>query len=135
MTRSTSLKLVNISLWLVQGLLALCLVWSFFMKFFQPIEVLSSMWPWTSQVSPILIQFTAVVDLCAAIGLILPSLLRIQPRLTPIAAIGIILLMICASVFHILRGEASLVGPNIIFALLAFFIAWGRYRKFPIRSK
>ena len=126
---------MNSALWLAQTLLAASLIWSSFMKLSQPVEKLSSMWPWTAEVSPLLITFTAVVDLFAAVGLTLPSLLRIQPRLTPIAAMGLILLMICASVFHISRGEAAKIGPNIIFALIAVFITWGRFRKVPILPK
>ena len=73
-----------------------------------------------------------MLDLAGGMELILPSLLRIQPRLTPLAAVGIFVLMICASVFHILRGEASLIGVNIVFALMAAFIGWRRLRKAPI---
>ena len=68
-------------------------------------------------------------------GLILPALLRTKPGLTPIAALGIIALMLCASVFHISRGEGSAIGVNVVFAIIAAFIAWGRFKKVPILSK
>jgi hypothetical protein len=68
-------------------------------------------------------------------GLTLPAFLRIMPRLTPIAAIGIIALMIAAATFHIARGEASVIGVNIVFAVIAAFIAWGRLMKAPILPK
>ncbi|MCF2446980.1 DoxX family protein [Dyadobacter sp. CY345] len=135
MNQQTSLKLINFALWIAQILLAASLVWSFFMKLFQPIEQLSLMWPWAGQVSPVLITLTGIVDLCAAVGLIFPSVLRIRPRFTPIAAVGIILLMVCASIFHILRGETSVIGFNVIFAFIAAFIAWGRFKKIPIPTK
>ena len=129
MKKSASFKLINTALWVAQSLLAICLAWSSYMKLSQPVEKLSSMWSWTAEVSPLLITFTAIVDLCAALGLTLPSLLHIQPRLTLISAVGLILLMICASVFHILRGETAEIGPNIIFAMIAVFIIWGRSGK------
>jgi hypothetical protein len=98
----------------------------------QPTEKLAAMWPWTDQVPAALVKLTGMVDLLGAVGLILPSLLHIQPKLTPIAAIGVIVLMLCASIFHIVRGEASLIGVNIVFAAIAAFVAWGRFKKVPI---
>src|SRR5689334_2640290 len=122
-----SSRVFTITLWIVQGLLASSLIWSSWMKLFQPVHELAAMWPWAGEVSPLLIKFTGVVDLLGGLGLVLPAGLRIQPKLTPIAALGIIALMVCASVFHISRGESSSIGANIIFALLAGFVAWGRF--------
>jgi uncharacterized membrane protein len=106
--------------------LSATLIWSSAMKFFQSREKLSVMWPWTGEVSVSLVKITGIVDLLGALGLILPMLLRIKPILTVAAALGIILLMICATVFQISRGEASQIMPNVIYALLAGFVAWGR---------
>ena len=121
-------KGLHITLWIAQVLLAAILIWAAGMKLFQPIEELAMMWPWTGQVSPALVKLTGIIDILGALGLILPSLLRIKPNLTPIAAIGVIALMVCASIFHIVRGEAAAIGVNIVFALVAGFIAWGRLR-------
>ena len=71
-------------------------------------------------------EITGLFDLLAALGLVLPGVLRKRPELTVYAAYGTILLMIAASVFHVSRGEASLIGINIFFLALAVFIAWGR---------
>jgi hypothetical protein len=121
-------KVLLITLWAAQILLAATFMWAAGMKLFQPIEKLAMMWPWTGQISPVLVKLTGVVDLLGALGLILPSLLRIKPDLTHIAAIGTIALMVCASIFHIVRGEASAIGVNIFFAIIAAFIAWGRLK-------
>jgi hypothetical protein len=43
--------------------------------------------------------------------------------------------MICASIFHISRGEGSQIGFNVLFAALSAFVAWGRLRKAPIAPK
>ena len=82
-----------------------------------------------------LLKFTGIVEILGALGIILPATLRIQPKLTIFAAYGIIALMISASIFHISRGEASLIGMNIFLLLLAVFVAWGRWKKAPIQAK
>lgn len=56
------------------------------------------------------------------------SLLRIKPRLTFVTAIVVIVLMVCASIFHIARGEALVIGTSFVFALLAGFVVWGRLK-------
>lgn len=134
MTTSKSLKAINIALWLVQGFLALIFIWAAYTKLFQPLEEAAKMLPWAKD-NPGLVKFTGIVELLAVLGMILPSALRIQPKLTVYAAYGIIVLMISAAVFHISRGEASLIGMNIFFLLLAAFVAWGRSKKVPILPK
>lgn len=127
-----SSKAIHIALWVAQVVLAASLVWAGMMKLLQPVEKLSAMWPWTGEVPLAFVKFTGIIDLTGAMGLILPTLFRIQPKLTPIAAVGIIVLMICASVFHIMRGEVSGIGVNVVFAIVAAFIAWGRFRRMPV---
>jgi len=127
-------KVMNILLWIAQVILAGTLIWASAMKLFLPASQLAAMWPWTAEHSG-LVKLTGVLDLLAGIGLILPALLRIQPRLTTYAAYGTVLLMIAASVFHITRGEGSQIGVNIFFAAFAVFIAWGRQQKAPIAPR
>ena len=127
-------KALNITLWIVQAVLAASFFWGACMKLFMPVNELSAMWPWAGQIPRVLVKITGIVDLTGAIGLIVPSLLRIKPVLTPISAIAIIALMICASLFHIARDETSQIGANIIFAMMAAFIAWGRLKKAPVIS-
>ena len=98
------------------------------LKLFQHAQKLAEMWPWTAGNAG-LVKFTGVLDLLAGIGLVLPAILRIQPKLTIYAAYGTIALMIAASIFHIARGEASQIVVNIFFMGFAIFIAWGRLRK------
>ena len=129
--KSTS-KTLHIILWVVQLLIGATLIWAAAMKWFQPADKLAAMWPWTGQISRTLVLLTGLADLLGGTGLILPALIRIQPKWTIIAAIGVFCLMICASIFHISRGEGSQIGFNIFFGLLAGFVAWGRLRKAPI---
>lgn len=128
-------KAMNIILWIAQVLLAASFAFGGIMKLFQPIEALTAMWPWTGQIPIAFVKLTGTFDLLGAIGLILPALLRIKSNLTVVAAICCTLLMVCASVFHLVRGEGSQIGANIVFAILAVFIAWGRSKKAPIASR
>lgn len=124
--KMTISKTTNTLLWMAQVLLGASMAWAAFMKLFQPTEKLAAMWPWTAQVPPVVVKGTGIIDILAALGLLLPGLLHFKPRITSLAATGIVLLMVCAGIFHIVRGEVSVIGVNIGFALLAIFIAWGR---------
>jgi uncharacterized membrane protein YphA (DoxX/SURF4 family) len=132
--KQQSSQAVHIILWIAQVLLAALFIMGAIMKF-QPIAKISVMMPWMGQVPVWFVRLLAIVDLAAALGLILPSLLRIKPKLTPWAAIGSMMLMLCASAFHVARGEASAIGLNIAAGFIAAFIAWGRFAKSPIQSK
>jgi len=105
------------------------------MKSTQPIVDLSKTVPWAANIPVALVRFIGVCELLGGIGLILPGLLRIKLILTPIAAIGILLIMVFAIVYHVSNGEANLIGINIAFGLAAAFIAWGRLKKAPIHSR
>ena len=129
-----SSKAIHITLWIAQVVFAALLVMGAVMKF-MPIEKIAPMMPWMGQVSPLTVRLLGLLDLFGAIGLIIPALLRIKPQLTAWAALCIIALMISASIFHVSRGEASAIGFNIFSALIAAFIAWGRFKKSPILSK
>ena len=120
--------LLNIMLWFAQILLSVSFIWAGAMKLFKPAEQLAAMWPWTAA-HPGLVNFTGVLDILAGLGLVLPALLRIVPKLTVYAALATIALMIVAIIFHISRGEVSQMGVNIFFTLAAAFIAWGRTAK------
>lgn len=115
---------MNIILWIAQGILASILIWAAYMKLFKPEEL---PFLWTKENAD-LVPITGVVDLIGGLGIVLPALLRIQPKLTILAAYGIVVLMITASVFHISRGEMKDIGFNIFMLLIAIFIAWGRQK-------
>jgi uncharacterized membrane protein len=125
---------MHVTLWVAQILVALFLITGAVLKF-QPIEKIAAMMPWAGQVPAVVVRLLGVIDLLGALGLILPSLLRIKPLLAVWAAIGVIALMACATIFHVYRGEASVVGVNIFCAFIATFIAWGRLKKAPITAK
>ena len=128
-------KALHITLWIAQVLLAGMFLMSGLMKVSQPIDQLSKMLPWATQVPEVLVRFIGAAEVLGALGLILPSLLRIQPKLTPIAAIGLGLVMLFAIAFHVSRGETAVIGMNFVLVALAAFIAWGRLKKAPIAAK
>ena len=128
-------KALHIILWVAQIILGGMFIMAGMMKSTQPITDLSKSVPWTANVPVALVRFIGVCELLGGIGLILPGLLRIKPILTPIAAIGILLIMVFAIVYHVSNGEANVIGINIAFGLVAAFIAWGRLEKAPIHSK
>jgi putative oxidoreductase len=130
----TPSKWLHIGLWVVQCLLASIHLWAGVTKLTKPADELAQLFPWTAG-NDGLVTLTGIVDLLAGIGLILPALLRIMPQLTGYAAVGVILLMIAASVFHLQRGESSQILTNVIFATMALFVAWGRLYKAPITPK
>lgn len=131
----TSSKALNVALWIVQALLALTLVGGALWKMATPIPDLAAKMPWMGQVSPTFLYTTAVFDLLGGLGVVLPSLTRIQPRLTVLAALGCVALMASAIVFHVSRGEGAHTPFNFVLAGLALFIAWGRWRGAPIAPR
>ena len=92
---------------------------------FMPISKISAKMPWTGQVPGLYVRLLGVLDLLAAAGLVLPVLLHKNPKITIWTAIATVAYMICAMAFHISRGEKSVVGVNIIAAIIAGFIAYG----------
>jgi hypothetical protein len=106
------------------------------MKTTQPIPALAGMMVWPGDVPPVLVRFVGIVEILGAAGLILPSLFRILPGLTPLAAAGLSLVQILAMIFHLVRGEAAMAWPlNIVLLALALFILWGRWKRAPIAPR
>ena len=118
-------RILNVSLWIAQIIVALSFIWASAMKLFLPADKLAAMWPWTAG-NRSLVIVTGLIDLLAGAGLVLPALLSNRKAITVYAAWGTIALMIAACIFHITRGEASLIWVNIFFAVMAALIAWGR---------
>ena len=117
-------KALHITLWVLQTLLAAMFLMSGLMKVSQPIEKLSQSLAWTAQVSELLVRFIGVAEVLGALGLILPSLLRIKPRLTVTAALGLALVIVFAWAFHISSSENGAIGMNVVLLSIAAFIAW-----------
>ncbi len=128
-------KVIHISLWVAQVLLGSMFIMFGAMKALQPIDHLSPMMPWVNDAPSALVRFIGISEVLGGIGLLLPALLRIKPILTPFAALGLALIQVLAAIFHISRGETSLIGMNFVLLSIALFIVWGRMKKAPIEPK
>lgn len=124
---------MNVILWILQVLLGLLFLFSGVMKFVMSVEEMNSQGP---VVLPgLFLHFIGVCEILGGLGLILPSLLRIQPRLTPLAAVGLAIIMVGATVIGLMGPmPAAAVFPFIV-GLLCIFVAYGRWRLRPIPSR
>jgi len=117
---------MNRALWIVQTLLALLFLFAGGAKFVMPVDqMLQGMPP--ALASGAFIHFIGVCEILGGIGLILPALLRIKPGLTPLAAAGLLIIMIGAFIVSLPQGIALAVLPLVTGVLLAF-VAYGRWR-------
>ena len=96
--------IMNYALWIVQGLLALLFLFAGGMKLVLPIEALTEQMP----LPGLFVRFIGVAEVLGGIGLILPGLLRIRPGLTPLAAVGLVIIMIGATVLTLAGGEVAI---------------------------
>ena len=127
---------MNIALWIVQILLALVFTASALPRLFLPIEQLPASMAWALDVNPLLmVRLPALAEILGAIGLIVPSVVRIQPKLTVWAAYGLALVMVLAIIFHISRGEYGNIVSNIVLLALSLFVAYGRSKLAPIAPR
>jgi len=128
-------KTFDIALWAAHVFLALVFFITGAIKLFLPIENLYTLLLWTKDVNSISVRLIGFSEIIGSIGLIIPSLLRIKPQLTPWAAIGVAFIMLLAIFFNISTGETSVIGINVMLFFIAVFVAWGRFKKSPISPK
>jgi hypothetical protein len=117
-----------VALWIVQGLNAVVYVGTAVWKFATPVPTLAGMIPWAGEVPPAFLYFTAAVDLAGGVGIVVPSLLRVWPRLTVAAAVGCTALQVCAVLFHVARGEVASTPFNVLMGASSAWVAWARSR-------
>lgn len=118
---------MNIVLWILQVLLALFFLFAGVMKFVMPVAQMTA----ESGLPGWFFWFIGAVEILGGLGLLLPSLFRIKPALTPLAAAGLVIVMIGATVISLKGGVAAAAIPFVTGVLLAF-IAYGRWRVAPI---
>jgi len=135
MTNEQNSKGWNIGLWIAQILMAGAFGMAGFTKLTTPIADLSQMLPWVANAPEMLVRFIGLSELLGALGLVLPTALRIQPKLTNTAALGLGLVMILALIFHLSRGEYEAAPINLVLLGIMAFINWGRNKKAPILPK
>jgi uncharacterized membrane protein YphA (DoxX/SURF4 family) len=119
---------MNLALWIVAIVLAVGFTASGLMKLLVPKDKLvSSGQGWAQDVTPTNIRLIGVVEVLGAVGLILPAVTHIVPILVPLAAVGLVLVMVGAAAVHARRKEIPNIGVNVVLLALAVFVAWGRF--------
>ena len=119
---------MNVVLWVVTGLLVLVFVIAGMMKLLQPKKALvSAGMAWAEDFPPAVIKGIGVLEVSAALGLLLPAPLAVAPVLTPLAALGLALIMVGAIVVHARRREFPTIVVNLVLLVLAAVVAWGRF--------
>jgi hypothetical protein len=122
---------VTHALWIVQGLLALLFLFGGGMKLVMPLEAMTGEIPLPGP----FLRFIGLAEALGALGLILPGLLRIRPGLTPLAAAGLVIIMIGATVITLASGSVAPALFPLVVGLLAAFVAYGRWRLEPHRAR
>jgi uncharacterized membrane protein YphA (DoxX/SURF4 family) len=123
---------MNLLLWVLQVLLALAFFAHGCLFLFPPAAMVDQM---NASLPRWFQLFVGVAEVLAAVGLTLPGLARIQPRLVSWAAAGLMIVMICATIFHLMRGEVSSAITTAVLLAVATFVAYMRWRVAPIRSR
>jgi uncharacterized membrane protein YphA (DoxX/SURF4 family) len=118
---------MNVFLWILQAVLAAMFAMAGAMKSTQPKDKLVEKLPWVADFSPATVRFIGIVEFAAALGLILPAATDIAPVLTPLAATGLVVVMILAAITHARRKEPSAIAFNAVLLALAAVVAWGRF--------
>ena len=123
---------MNMALWVLQVLLAVAFFAHGWLLLMPPPEIAAQMnaslprWFWV---------FLGWAEILAAVGLTLPAFTRILPGLVPSAAVGVMIVMIAATVWHIARAEYSSAAITALLLAMATFTAYGRWRLLPIRPR
>jgi len=116
------MKKSNVMLWTVQGLLAVLFLFAGISKLVMPLDQMAG----PVALPGFFLRFLGVAETLGAIGLILPALLKIRPALTPVAACGLVIIMIGATVITVIGGPAAMALIPLMVGLLAGTVAYGR---------
>jgi hypothetical protein len=119
------------ALWIVQILLALLFLFGGGLKLVMPVEEMTKQMPVALPGG--FLRFIGVAELLGGLGLVLPGLLRIRPGLTPLAAAGLVVIMVGATAVTLLGGDVLPALMPLAVGLLAAFVAYGRWRLAPVR--
>ena len=123
---------MNTVLWILQALLAAAFFAHGWIMLFPPASLVDQM---NASIAPAFRLFIGVAEVLAAIGLTLPGITRIMPRLVSWAAAGLMIVMVSATIFHVVRGEVSSAVTTLILLVLATVVAYMRWRVTPIAPR
>ena len=123
---------MNSTLWVLQILLAVAFFAHGWLFLAPPPEIAVQM---NASLSRSFQVFLGVAEILAAVGLTLPGATRILPWLVPCAAAGVMIVMVSATVWHLVRGEFASAGITMVLLAMATFTAYARWRLAPIRPR
>jgi uncharacterized membrane protein YphA (DoxX/SURF4 family) len=122
---------MNIALWVIQGLLAITFLASGLNKLARPRLALAGQLPYVEDFSDAQIKAIGTFEVLASVGLVVPPLVNVATLLTPLAAVGLVVLMGGAVVTHVRRNEVQLSAVNGLLLILAAVVAVGRIGPYP----
>jgi hypothetical protein len=120
---------MNKVLWALQVLLAVAFVAHGLMLLFPPASIVDQM---NASMSREFQVFLGVAEVVAAVGLTLPGMTGIQPWWTQWAAVGIMIVMISATIYHVMRSEISSAVTTLVLLVMATYVAYMRWKVTPI---
>lgn len=121
---------MTIAVWIVSGLLAAFYLFAGVQKTFLPEAKIRETFSFVETTGLRSARVIGVLEMLAAIGLILPPVTGILPILAPLAAVGLVLVQVGAIIVHVMRKETKVLGFNAVLLLLAAFVAVGRFLGF-----
>ena len=132
-TAAVGTRKLSAAVWTVQGLLAVVFLFTGIMKLTAPSEMLAAQVP----LPELFVRFLGLAETLGAIGLILPGLLRIRTGLTPLAASGLLIIMLGATVLTptLLGMDVVMALPNVVIGTLAAAIAYSRWQLAPLKRR
>ncbi len=122
---------MNIVLWIIQVLLAALFLFAGVMKLILPIEEMTKQ----MAMPGLFLRFLGVAEVLGALGLILPGLFRVKTWLTPLAAAGLMIIVIGATVITLMMGGGATALVPLVTTLLTAFVAYGRWRLAPLPAR
>lgn len=125
---------MNKGLWIAQILMGIFFIYVGVLHFIVP-EGLPDAFSWMYDLSDTLHWISGTAEILGGLGLILPAVTGIMPQLVPLAAEGLIVVMIGAIIYHLARGEFQNVVSNLLWIGIGAFIAWGRTKRHPLPAR
>lgn len=123
---------MKITVWTVSGLLAVTFFFIGMMKVSTPAAELEVM---AQGVPVFLLKIAGTAEVLGALGLILPAVTRVVPLLTPLAASGLVLTMIGATITNVITGQYAMIPMTVVLGLLAAFVAWARFGQYAVHPR
>lgn len=123
---------MKIAVWIVSGILAVAFLFAGLGKLLTSAADLESM---AQGVPVILLRIAGTAEVLGALGLVLPSATRIKPILTPLAASGLVITMIGATIANFMIGEYAIMVQTVVLGALSGFVAWARFRQYEVKPR